>query len=164
MRIDLKHLVLKNKLLVWFKISICIPSLRYICHQNSIYYCHEALQSLSCLSKSTTVYYFPLSIAGKTTLLHKVWGIKGERGLFTHTEVPTTYQINNKVYVVDFPGSNSLEYHAKTFSICGAMNNLIILVIPFTGDISKIISEEVTKVFEVMTGSDCTQVTFLRTF
>jgi hypothetical protein len=42
--------------------------------------------------------------AGKTTLLNKIWGIKGVRGLFTHTEVPTTYQLNEKVFVVDFPG------------------------------------------------------------
>ena len=41
------------------------------------------------------------------------------------------YEINKKVFVIDFPGSNSLDYHAKTFSICGAMNNLIIVVIPF---------------------------------
>jgi hypothetical protein len=36
-------------------------------------------------------------------------------------------QISEKVYVVDFPGSNSLDYHSKTFSICGAMNNLILV-------------------------------------
>ena len=52
--------------------------------------------------------------------------------------------------VIDFPGSNSLDYHAKTFSICGAMNNLIIVVIPFSGDVSSIVSEEVEKVFQVI--------------
>ena len=55
-------------------------------------------------------------------------------------------------------GSNSLDYHSKTFSICGAMNNLILVVVPFTGDMSQIISQEITKVFKVMDGSDCTQV------
>ena len=60
--------------------------------------------------------------------------------------------------MVDFPGSNSLDYHAKTFSICGAMNNMIILVIPFTGDVSQLVSEEVARVFSVMKGSDATQV------
>jgi hypothetical protein len=99
-----------------------------------------------------------LFFSGKTTLLHQIWGIKGERGLFAHTAVPTIYQMNQKVYVADFPGSNSLDYHAKTFSICGAMNNLIILVIPFSGDISQIISQEITKVFAAMHGSDSTQV------
>jgi hypothetical protein len=57
-----------------------------------------------------------------------------------------------------FPGSNSLDYHSKTFSICGAMNNLIIVLVPFTGDMSQIISQEITKVFKVMHGSDSTQV------
>ena len=72
--------------------------------------------------------------------------------------MPTTYQMHQKVYIVDFPGSNSLDYHSKTFSICGAMNNHIILVIPFTGDMTQIISQEITKVFKVMHGSDCIQV------
>jgi hypothetical protein len=66
--------------------------------------------------------------------------------------------MNQKVYVADFPGSNSLDYHAKTFSICGAMNNLIILVISFSGDINQIISQEITKVFTARHGSDSTQV------
>ena len=68
------------------------------------------------------------------------------------------YEINEKVFVIDFPGSNSLDYHAQTFSICGAMNNLIIVVIPFTGDVSKVVSEELAKVYSVMKGSDATQV------
>ena len=91
-------------------------------------------------------------ILGKTTLINKIWGVGGQGGLFDHTEVPTTYQINNRVYVVDFPGSNSLDYHAKTFSICGAMNNMIIVLIPFTGDLNQMISDELSKVFMVMKG------------
>ena len=70
------------------------------------------------------------------------------------------YEINKKVFVIDFPGSNSLDYHAKTFSICGAMNNLIIVVIPFTGDVSQLVSEELARVFSVMKGSDATKVVF----
>ena len=56
------------------------------------------------------------------------------------------YQVN----VIDFPGSNSLDYHGKTFSICGAMNNLVIVILPFTGDVSALVSEEVAKVFQVI--------------
>ena len=89
-----------------------------------------------------------------------MWNIKGEIGLFTHTDIPKTYELSKKVYVVDFPGSNSLEEHTKAFSNCGAMNNFIIVVVPWTGDISKIISEELSNVIEVMHGSDCTQVIF----
>ena len=73
------------------------------------------------------------------------------------------YEISRRLYVVDFPGSNSLDYHAKTFSICGAMNNMIILILPFTGDVSQIISEEVAQVFSAMKGSDATQVSTTNT-
>ena len=62
--------------------------------------------------------------------------------------LPNTLLI--QVNVIDFPGSNSLDYHAKTFSICGAMNNLIIVILPFTGDVSALVSEEVAKVFQVI--------------
>ena len=96
------------------------------------------------------IYFFP----GKTTLLNKVWGFHGSTGLFTHTDVPVMHQISSKVHIIDFPGSNSLDYHAKTFSICGAMNNMIIVIVPFTGDVSELVSSEVAKVFEVMAGSE----------
>ena len=65
--------------------------------------------------------------AGKTTLLNKIWALEGKTGLFDHTDLPELHEITRKVNVIDFPGSNSLEYHRKTFSNCGAMNNLIIL-------------------------------------
>ena len=90
----------------------------------------------------------------------QIWGIGGKTGFFTHTDVPMMYEINKKVFVIDFPGSNSLDYHAKTFSICGAMNNLIIVVIPFTGDVNQLVSEELARVFSVIKGSDATKVIF----
>ena len=93
----------------------------------------------------------------------QIWGVGGKTGLFSHTDVPMMYEISRRLYVVDFPGSNSLDYHAKTFSICGAMNNMIILILPFTGDVSQIISEEVAQVFSVMKGSDATQVSTTNT-
>ena len=88
----------------------------------------------------------------------QIWGVGGQTGFFSHTDVPMMYEISRRLFVVDFPGSNSLDYHSKTFSICGAMNNMIILVIPFTGDISQLVSEEVARVFSVMKGSNATQV------
>jgi len=99
-----------------------------------------------------------LQDSGKTTLLNKLWGMMGTTGLFSHTDVPVMHRITNKVNVVDFPGSNSLDYHAKTFSICGAMNNLIIVILPFTGDVSALVSEEIAKVFQVMAGSSSSRV------
>ncbi len=87
-----------------------------------------------------------------------MWGIGGATGHFQHTDVPSIYELDRRLLVVDFPGSNSLDYHAKTFSICGAMNNLIVVIIPYTGDISELASQEVARVFQVMAGSESTQI------
>ncbi|XP_075241655.1 uncharacterized protein LOC142336627 [Convolutriloba macropyga] len=99
-----------------------------------------------------------LQDSGKTTLLNKIWGFKGSTGLFAHTDVPVMHQISRKVHIIDFPGSNSLDYHAKTFSICGAMNNMIIVLVPFTGDVSDIVSRELAKVYEAMVGSESSRI------
>ena len=54
------------------------------------------------------------------------------------------------VFVVDYPGSNSLQDHAKTFSNCGAMNNLLIVILEFQGDLNDTISREITKIYKTM--------------
>ncbi len=121
--------------------------------------CIKTVHSIrSILAKQCYIGVVGLQDAGKTTFLHKLWGIGGPTGHFRHTDVPSIYEIEKRLLVVDFPGSNSLDYHAKTFSICGAMNNLIVIVIPYTGDISELASQEVSRVFEVMAGSESTQI------
>ena len=99
-----------------------------------------------------------LQDAGKTTLIKKIWDVGGKSGYLSHTKVPKLYQITQKVLVVDFPGSDSLDYHSKAFSIFGAMNNMIIVVIPFSGDVSETHSQEIATVFGVMQGSESTKV------
>ena len=99
-----------------------------------------------------------LQDSGKTTLLNKIWGFSQRIGMFSHTDYPVLHQITNKVHIIDFPGSNSLDYHSKTFSICGAMNNMIIVLVPFSGDVSDLVSNEIAKVFEVMAGSESSRV------
>ena len=110
------------------------------------------------LSQQCFIGVVGLQDAGKTTLVKKIWNVGGKSSYFNHTTVPMLYQITKKLLVVDFPGSNSLDNHAKTFSICGAMNNMIIVLIPFSGDVSEIYSQEIAKVFGVMKGSDSTKV------
>ncbi len=100
----------------------------------------------------------PIHCIGKTTLLNEIWGVAGRTGYFQHTDVPKMYEVHDNVLVVDFPGSNSLDYHAKTFSVCGAMNNLLILVVPYTGDVSQQASAELANMFEVMAGSESAQI------
>ena len=99
-----------------------------------------------------------LQDAGKTALVNKIWNAGDKPGYFWHTDVPKLFKITEKLTVVDVPGSNSLDYHAKTFSICGVMNNMVIVMIPFSGDVSEIHSQEIAKVFGVMKGSDSTKV------
>lgn len=110
------------------------------------------------LAKQCYIGVVGIQDAGKTTLLRKLWGIGGATGQFQHTDVPSIYELHRRMLVIDFPGSNSLDYHAKTFSICGAMNNFIIIVIPYTGDINTLISKEISKVFSVMAGSESTHI------
>ena len=130
----------------------------------------EVLKRIECISavhqirghlaKQCYVGIVGVQDAGKTTLLNKLWSVGGSGiGHFRHTDMPTVYELNDpRVLIVDFPGSNSLDYHADTFSICGAMNNLIIVVIPYTGDISRLIGSEVANVFEVMAGSESAEI------
>ena len=62
--------------------------------------------SRSILAKQCYVGLVGLQDAGKTTLMHKLWGIGGRTGHFMHTDVPAIYEIHRRVLVVDFPGSN----------------------------------------------------------
>ena len=79
--------------------------------------------------------------AGKTTLIEKIWNVGNKFGYFVHTKQPEWYQITQKVLVFDFPGSNSFNNYSKSFSICGAINNMVIVAIPFSGGASKTCSE-----------------------
>ena len=45
-----------------------------------------------------------------------------------------------------------------TFSVCGAMNNMIIAAIPFSGDANKNQTQEIAKIFAVKKGSKSTKV------
>ena len=99
-----------------------------------------------------------LQDAGKTTLVKKIWGVGGKAGYFSHTDGPKLYQVTQKLLVTDFPGSNSLDYHSETFSICGEMNNMAIVIIPSSGDISETHSQEIAKVYGVMKSSDSAKV------
>ena len=50
---------------------------------------------------------------------------------------------------MDFPGCRSLESHGATFSMCGVMNNLLVLLVPYMGDISEWVAEELSRAFKV---------------
>ena len=91
--------------------------------------------------------------AGKSTFLNKMWNCGAETGLLHHTDKTTLYDINKKIKVVDFPGQNSFQEHSKAFSICGSMNNVTVVILPFAGDVSQLISDELIKVYQALADS-----------
>ena len=91
--------------------------------------------------------------AGKSTFLNKMWNCGAETGLLHHTDKTTLYDINEKIKVVDFPGQNSFQEHSKAFSICGAMNNITVVILPFAGDVSQLVSDELIKVYQALADS-----------
>ena len=80
-------------------------------------------------------------------------------GSIKHTKALKTFELSERLHVVDFPGSNSLDNHSETFANCGLMNNLIILVVAYDGDITEEIGKEIANIFKTSHYSDCTKVT-----
>ena len=122
----------------------------------------EAIQSIhrirEIFSQQCFIGVVGLQNSGKTTLIKKIWNIGGKPGNLNHTLNAEMYQITQKVIVVDFPGNDCLRHYSKTFSVCGAMNNMIIAVIPFSGDANKNQTQEIAKIFAVKKGSKSTKV------
>ena len=71
--------------------------------------------------------------SGKTTFINKMWNFNLPCGIKTHTKKPSLEKITSTVHIIDYPGSNSLDTHYKTFSICGPMNNITIIIIATAG-------------------------------
>ena len=74
--------------------------------------------------------------SGKSTFINAMWQFNFPTGSSVHTDKPTIRKITETVQVVDYPGNNSLDCHSRTFSICGAMNNLIVINIATSGQFS----------------------------
>ena len=71
--------------------------------------------------------------AGKSTMINKVFKKKAQTGLREHTKAATIYPLEENTFVVDFPGSNSLEDQETRYQSIGQMNNLFIYLMPYTG-------------------------------
>lgn len=64
-------------------------------------------------------------------------GVERERGVL---------ELDRMLLVVDSPGNNSLEDHARAFANCDPTNNLVLVLVPFAGDVSQDITEEIGNV------------------
>ena len=87
--------------------------------------------------------------AGKSTLLNALFGFNAVTGSRDHTEAPTLYAVEENVFAIDFPGTDSLEKHADMFKKYGIMNNLFIYVIPYSGSANKNLIENVRAAYQI---------------
>jgi len=87
--------------------------------------------------------------AGKSTLLNKLFDKTADVGMSKHTVEPTIYGISKNIFVIDFPGSDSLEDQSQRFKEFGFMNNFFVYVIPFNGTPSQSIVANVKAAYRM---------------
>ena len=96
--------------------------------------------------------------AGKSTFVNKMWNCQAKTGINEHTSKTTLYDINDQIKVIDFPGQNSFEEYSQAFGICGSMNNIIVVVLHFTGDVSKMVSDELKNMYSAVAESSDSRI------
>eukprot|EP00058_Branchiostoma_floridae_P013371 XP_002598859.1 hypothetical protein BRAFLDRAFT_90117 [Branchiostoma floridae] len=89
--------------------------------------------------------------AGKSTLIKTLWGLEEVKdiGFQEHTETAVLYKARGteRMVVVDFPGTTTVDTQVATLvNHCGGLASFFILVMPFTGDPSKINIDQLKKV------------------
>ena len=100
-----------------------------------------------------------MHFSGKTTLLNKVWGLREETGELQHTDVPGLHEVHENLVVVDFPGYDGIEeHHAEAFDLCASMNNLLVLVVRFAGDVNDVAVKMVAAALRATAASSSGQV------
>ena len=87
--------------------------------------------------------------AGKSTLLNQLFDSGAKVGSRVHTHAMTTYTIEENVFAVDFPGSNSLDDDRRQyFSEFGQLANLFVYVVPYNGTADENLVENVKAAYE----------------
>ena len=86
--------------------------------------------------------------SGKTMFMNFLTGSKFPEGNLVHTETLQLKNMSQHIAVADFPGSNSLNQCAETFNQCGSISSVIVLIVQFSGDVDKNLSEEIAKVYK----------------
>ena len=90
------------------------------------------------IHRSSLRSFFSYFVQGKTTLLNELWNLKEATGNLDHTEEQKVHEVHGNLIAIDFPGYNGYEdHHAEAFKSFSAMNNLLILVIKFDGDVNQ---------------------------
>ena len=97
-----------------------------------------------------------LQNCGKSTLINKIWNVGAPSGHTTKTKKVTVYKITEKFHVVDYPGSQGIDHHTTMFAQCGIINNLIIVVLRYDGEVDNTLLKEVETTLAVVKGSNGT--------
>ncbi|XP_019634478.1 PREDICTED: uncharacterized protein LOC109477558 [Branchiostoma belcheri] len=89
--------------------------------------------------------------AGKTTLIKTLWGLEEVKdiGFQEHTKTAVLYKARGteRMVIVDFPGTTTVDTQVATLvNHCGGLASFFILVMPFTGDPSKLNIDQLKKV------------------
>ncbi|CAM6038130.1 unnamed protein product [Sphagnum compactum] len=58
-------------------------------------------------------------------------------GMNDHTKIPQLYQAENNLWLVDFPGGNSIEDYGNYWQHFSALPSFVVLLLPFEGDLKK---------------------------
>ncbi len=106
------------------------------------------------LSKQCFIGIAGVQNSGKTTLVNKLFNKNLPTGLKKHTEKAEIIPVNSVVTVVDTPGTDSVKSNSKIFAKTGSMHNLIILIVPFSGDICQIMVDTL----KLLKGTSSTRV------
>ncbi|XP_078617624.1 uncharacterized protein LOC144885575 [Branchiostoma floridae x Branchiostoma japonicum] len=88
--------------------------------------------------------------AGKSTLIKTLWGVEvKDIGFQKHTKTTLLYKPRGqkRMVIMDFPGTTMVKLEVATLvNHCGGPASFFILVMPFTGDPSKINIDQLNKV------------------
>ncbi|KAH9544611.1 hypothetical protein CY35_12G002800 [Sphagnum magellanicum] len=58
-------------------------------------------------------------------------------GMNDHTKIPQLYQAENNLWLVDFPGGNSIEDYGDYWQHFSALPSFVVLLLPFEGDLKQ---------------------------
>ena len=89
---------------------------------------------------------------GKSTLINRIWDVGAKSGHTEKTSEVNLYPITEKFIVADYPGSQGINDHTAAFAQCGIMNNLIIVVLRYDGQVDKRLFEEVQTTLAIVKG------------
>ena len=130
-----------------FEASISEPSRKQLQRKIKLIRQTHRIRSMIC-SQCVIALVGPQN-SGKTLFMNEAWGLTNPVGLGVHTDKIILEKFEgHSLIIADFPGSTSLNEYARSFYECSVMNNIIVLILPFLGDVDETHSKEIADVYE----------------